>query len=144
MKIIERMKNIFAKPELLPENFVRDTEYDIMFWYDIFGDVPKIVKARNGRQYVYVEDTDPEILNIVRKMGFRLHRHKSNKYTPAKHIYRALITRDLSDDALTFLWRMRGMMSVSIFNFPAESKKYKSDPKYLKYIAAYKSKQNTK
>ncbi len=144
MKIIERMKNIFAKPKMLPENFLRDPEYDIVFWYDTFGSAPDIVKARNGRRYVYFENVDPEKLDIARKMGFRLHSHKSHKYKPAKRIYRALITRDLSDDALTFLWRMKGMLSLSSLDLPTESNKHKNDPKYLKYIAVYKSNQKTK
>lgn len=144
MKIIERMKNIFAKPELLPEGFVRNPEYDIVFWYDVFGCAPEIVKVRNGRKYVYFDEKDPEKLDIIRKMGFQLHSHKSRKYTPAKHIYRALITRDLSTDALTLLWRMRSMTFRAAFDFPTETNKYKSDPEYQKYIAAYKSNQKTK
>lgn len=144
MKIIERMKNIFAKPELLPEGFVRDPEYDMVFWYDTFGSAPNIVRARNGRQYVYFEDVDPEKLDIARKMGFRLRSHKSRKYTPAKRIYRALITRDLSDDALTFLWRMKGLMSLSVLDLRTESNKHNKDSKYQKYIAVYKSNQKTK
>lgn len=139
MKIIERMKNVFTKPEPLPDGFMRNAEYDVVLLYDLFGRMPEIVRAKNGKKYFYFDDMDDEKLAIVRKMGFQPRLHKSHKYHPAKYIYRAPIMFDLTNEALAVAGKIKKYYFVTLM-----WNNIKQDPAYQKYIAVYKSHQKTK
>ena len=145
MKIIERMKNIFAKPEQLPDGFVRNAEYDVVLLYDLFGRMPEIVRAKNGKKYFYFDDMDDEKLAILRKMGFNPRLHKSHMYHPAKYIYRAPIMFDLTNEALAVAGKIKAQKYYSVTSsFPLMWNNIKQDPAYQKYVAVYKSHQKTK
>ena len=143
MKIIERMKNIFESNGL-PRDFVHNGEYDMVFLFQTFGRIPSIVKARNGRKYMYFEDMTPEKLKIIRKMGFRPHRHQSRRYTPAKVIYRAPISIMMQQSAWNVVTRIELDYNINEYGIPKSLETFQNNKRYQEYTQAYKTKQKTK
>ena len=142
MKIIEYMKNIFAKTNQLPKGFTRDAEYDVVFLYDVFNGMPLITKADNGRKYMFFQEMSKEQLNIVRKMGFKPKRIKPvySKTDRVTHKYRAPITFNLSNPALEIVIKIESFYYKTKGNFPRYAKKCMNDSAYQQYIQIYKGK----
>ena len=134
MKIIEHMKNIFIPAGKLPQDFVHNADFDVAFLIDVFGRIPEVVHARNGRNYVYFEKIDNDSISVVRKMGFSPRLHKSRKYCPAKHIYRAPLSSGMPKTAWMIADRLRRM------KYSNEVCDYKQNPVYMLYIESYKYK----
>ena len=128
----------------MPRGFVHDGEYDFVFLFQILGRLPSVVEASNGRKYLYFEDMDADKLKIVRKMGFRPHRHKSKRYKPAKVIYRAPISMLMQQSAWTVASKIELERYNNEYNFPRGVDVLQSNKKYLEYIKAYNSKVNQK
>lgn len=136
MKFSERVKNIF-EPNSLPHGFVHNPEFDKVFLYQTFGRVPAIVWARNGRKYMYFEDMTADKLKIVRKMGFRPHRHKSKRYNPAKVIYRAPISILMQQSAWHVVTKIELDNTSNVFGIAKSVDTFKQNEQYLQYISAY-------
>ena len=139
MTFTERMKNIFTSNQL-PRGFVHNPEYDMVLLYETFGRLPAIVDAKNGRRYIYFEDASREDLSIVRKMGFKPHRHKSKRYNPAKVIYRAPISILMELSAWVVVNKMQMTTKINKYNFPHGVEITTSSESYRQYIENYKNK----
>ena len=146
MTIIEHMKNIFAPVGNMPHDFVRNPEYDLVFMHNIFERLPELIRARNGRTYIYFDTDDAGLLEVVRKMGFKPRMHRSHKYLPAKIIYRAPISRDMPKSAKDIVSLLLKLNGENFYVFLQNIESYKSIDAYNKYIAEYKLKlkENTK
>ena len=141
MKIIQHIKNIFAKTNQLPKGFARDAEYDVVFLYDVFNGMPLITKADNGRKYMFFQEMSKEQLNIVRKMGFKP-KHHINYFEGhnAEYLYRAPITLNLSTDALKMVAKIESYYHATNRYFSRYVKNCKQDSRYQKYVQAYADK----
>ena len=139
MKIIERMQNIFVKKSgsALP-SFSRNADFDTILLFHTFGVVPEVVRARDGLMYVYFEITDEDKINVVRAMGFNPRLHKSQKYFPARKIYRALVSPDMPKDVKNVVNKLVVVNKGGIWDFLDEVNGNESNAEYQKYIANYK------
>ena len=147
MKIIEHMQNIFVKKSkpVVP-SFPRNASFDTVLLFHTFGVVPEVVRARDGLMYIYFEITDENKINIVRAMGFNPRLHKSQKYFPARKIYRALVSSDMPKDVRNVVNKLVIVSKGGIWEFLDEVNKSEASEEYQKYIANYKlsSQQKTK
>ncbi len=136
MTIIERIKNIFlgAAPRVpvatMPVGFVRNTDFDAVLLAEVYGDLPEIIRASDGKAYVYFEKITDEQLTIVRQMGFEPVLHKSHKYIPARDVYRVRVHHDMPSYALKTVTKAAALSYGDV-------DKQKMNPEYLRYIANY-------
>ena len=138
MKIIEYMKNIFTKVNQLPNDFVRDAEYDVILLYDVFGGMPLIRRTQNGRRYMLFEKLDDNQKDIVRKMGLNPKQHKTYDFNNRTiYGYRAPINLKLSNATIEMIAKIEASYYGATYCFPVHAKRIKQEPRYKKYVQAY-------
>ena len=133
MRFVEHIQGYFKRMGVSPSYFLRDTTFDAVFLADTLGAIPDIVRARNGRSYLYFEEMTVSAIVLARQMGFNPRLHRSHKYFPAKYVYRAQVSGPRSKKLQEIANEFKTMDMKNI-------KKYKIDPAYLRYIANYKTK----
>ena len=134
MTIIEQIKNVFSPFGSAQDNFVHNPTFDAVLLVGTLGRVPDILRATNGRSYVYFEYMDADALSLARQMGFKPQLHKSRRYFPPRYVYRARIGGNMSKDTLNIA------LEAEKVDF-RDIDKCISNPEYQRYIAAnYKMK----
>ena len=139
MKIIERMKNIFVKQKALPQTFVRDANFDVVFLTEIFNGVPEVISAPNRKMYVYFDVMDENQIQIVRAMGFNPRLHTSRKDGFPKKYQRAKVSASMSKSARNIVKILaKANSSQDFWDFRHNLPSYELNSAYKKYIADFK------
>ena len=142
MKIIERMKNIFAKePVMVLPEFRHNLVFDMIYLKEICGGcLPDILCARDHKVYIYFDRVSDENIPAVRAMGFEPRLRKSRKNPQKRKIYCAPISPDMPRLASDIVERCKlvHQSNESFWNFINESEKFGVSLGYQRYIANYK------
>ena len=148
MTITERIKNIFILPRIRGGAFEHNPLFDTMFLLDTCEFSPELVRARDGRSYIYFESMSCDEINLVRKMGLNPRLHKSHKYTPPKYVYRIRISGNMPKSARDIINKLRETYDsdTKVFTISWDINEMKSRQDYNDYVSQYKLKvkQNTK
>ncbi len=133
MTFKEFVKINFAPTMELPGWVDHNSFYDAVLLSDKMNMVPDVIRSPDGRSYVYFERMTPDVMAFARAMGFKPRLHRSRRYFPPRHIYRAPVSRAMSKSAKQTVDKISTLSSQDV-------KECKMTPEYTKYISYYRQK----
>ena len=133
MRFVEHVKNVFSAIGAETQYFVHNATFDAVLLADVLGEVPEVVRASNGRAYIYFENMNTKGMVLARQMGFAPRLHRSHRYFPVKYIYRVRVTGAKTP-------RIQDLANEISTMDKKDIAKYKSDVAYKRYVANYKIK----
>ena len=138
MKFIERVNNIFNPSSVKPGGFEHNSKFDMFLLMDVAHCIPELVSASDGHSYVYFETMDADALLLARQMGFNPRMHKSQKYLPAKNIYRARVSKYMPVSAHNVVRELSNRYKLGMYGIEQDISDMKAQREYIEYIAQYK------